>query len=88
MDYNEFEQAVDMLGVLTRTSKKDLKKKYLKLSKKYHPDVEGGSAEKFQELKDAYDMLSSYMDNYEFMFDKDEFLEQHPSFTNYKNWNR
>lgn len=88
MDYNEFEKAVDILGILTRTSKKDLKKKYLKLSKKYHPDVEGGSHEKFQELKEAYDLLSAYIDNFEFMFDKDEFMQQHPAFTNYKNWNR
>ena len=88
MDYSEFEKAVDTLGILTRTSKKDLKKKYLKLSKKYHPDVEGGSEEKFQELKEAYDMLCDYIDNFEFMFEKDEFLQQNPSFTNYKNWNR
>ena len=88
MDYNDFEKAADTLGVLTRTSKKDLKKKYLKLSKKYHPDVEGGSQEKFQELKDAYDLMSSYMDNFQFMCDEDEFKSQFPSFTNYKNWNR
>ena len=28
MDYEEFEKAVDMFGILTRISKKDLKKKY------------------------------------------------------------
>jgi hypothetical protein len=28
MDYEEFEKAVDMFGILTRVSKKDLKKKY------------------------------------------------------------
>ena len=45
MDYSEFEKAVDMFGILTRISKKDLKKKYLKLSKKYHPDMPEGSDE-------------------------------------------
>ena len=30
MDYEEFEKAVDTMGVLTRTSRKDLKQKYLK----------------------------------------------------------
>jgi DnaJ-class molecular chaperone len=88
MDYEEFEKAVDTLGVLTRTSKKDLKKKYLKLSKRYHPDMSEGSEEKFQELKEAYDLLSAYMDSYCFNFDKEEFLQQFLSFTNYKNWNR
>ena len=47
MDYEEFEKAVDMFGILTRVSKNDLKKKYLKLSKRYHPDMETGSEEKF-----------------------------------------
>jgi len=86
MDYEEFEKAVDMFGILTRTSKKDLKEKYLKLSKKYHPDMPEGSNEKFQELQDAYDMLNSYIDSFVFSFDEEEFKEQFPSFTNYKNW--
>ena len=51
LEYEEFEKAVDMFGILTRVSRKDLKKKYLKLSKKYHPDMPTGSEEKFLELK-------------------------------------
>lgn len=88
MDYKEFEQAVDFLGVITRVSKKDVKNKYLKLCKKYHPDVEGGSNEKFLKLKYSYDLLNSYMDNFEFICDEEEFKEQNPSFMNYKNWNK
>ena len=53
MDYEEFEKAVDTLGVLSRLSKKDLKQKYLKLSKRYHPDMPEGSAQKFLEIKEA-----------------------------------
>ena len=88
MDYEEFEKAVDIMGILTRTSKKDLKQKYLKLSKRYHPDMPEGSEEKFLEVKEAYDLLCNYMDSFCCNFSRDEFLEQHPSFTNYKNWNR
>ena len=86
MEYEEFEKAVDMFGILTRVSKKDLKKKYLKLSKIYHPDMQTGSEEKFLELKKSYDLLSAYMDSYYYSFDKDEFKHQFPAFTNYKNW--
>ena len=88
MEYEEVEKAVDMFGILTRVSKKDLKKKYLKLSKIYHPDMETGSPAKFLELKKNYDMLCAYMASYYFSFDKDEFKHQFPSFTNYKNWNK
>ena len=86
MEYEEFEKAVDMFGILTRVSKKDLKKKYLKLSKIYHPDMQTGSEEKFLELKKSYDLLCAYMDSYYYSFDKDEFKHQFPAFTNYKNW--
>lgn len=86
MEYEEFEKAVDMFGILTRVSKKDLKKKYLKLSKIYHPDMQTGSEEKFLELKKSYDLLCTYMDSYYYSFDKDEFKHQFPAFTNYKNW--
>jgi len=88
MDYEKFEKAVDTLGVLTRTSRKDLKQKYLKLSKRYHPDMPEGSEEKFKELKESYDLLCAYMDSYCFLFDEEEFKQQFPAFTNYKNWNR
>lgn len=86
MDYKDFEKAVDLFGILIRTSKKDLKKKYLKLSKQYHPDMPEGSHEKFQELQDAYALLNAYMDSFVFSFDEEEFKTQFPSFTNYKNW--
>lgn len=88
MDYEEFEKAVDMFGILTRTSKKSLKQKYLKLSKKYHPDMPEGSEEKFLELKKSYDLLCKYIDSFSYSFDKEEFKHQVPAFTNYKNWNK
>ena len=61
MNYEEFEKAVDMFGILTRLSRKDLKKKYLKLSRKYHPDMPEGSDEKFIELKKNYEILTAYI---------------------------
>ncbi|CAI8207288.1 MAG: Chaperone protein DnaJ [Arcobacter lacus] len=86
MDYEEFEKAVDMFGILTRLSKKDIKQKYLRLSKKYHPDTPTGSVEKFQELKKNYEILQKYMDDYNYSFEVDEYKKQFPAFTNYKNW--
>ncbi|MGM0519792.1 MAG: DnaJ domain-containing protein [Campylobacterota bacterium] len=88
MDYDEFEKAVDTLGILTKISREDVKKKYIKLSKKYHPDMPQGSEEKFKQLKKSYDILCAYMDSYCYSFDKDEYKDQFPAFTNYKNWNK
>jgi DnaJ-class molecular chaperone len=75
---SEFKKAVETLNLLSLSSKEDVRKKYLKLSKKYHPDKEGGSVEKFQEIRNAYEILTHYMDNFRFVFDEEEFKRQNP----------
>ena len=41
---------------------------------------------KFQELQEAYDLVYAYMDSFEFLCTEEEFMEQNPFFSNYKNW--
>lgn len=50
----------DILGLDKNASKDDIKKAYRKLARKYHPDVskEPNAAEKFKEVKEAYEVLS------------------------------
>lgn len=47
-----------VLGLQEGASKEEVKKAYRKLSKKYHPDVKGGSEEKFKEISQAYEILT------------------------------
>lgn len=75
---SEFKDAVETLQLISLTSREQVRKKYLKLSRKYHPDMEEGSTEKFQELQKAYEILIEYMDNFRFVFDEDEFKRQNP----------
>jgi DnaJ-class molecular chaperone len=84
---SEFQDAVETLELLSLTSKEHVRKKYLKLSKLYHPDMEGGSTEKFQEIRKAYEILTEYMDNFRFVFDENEFKQQNPILVNVEqNW--
>ena len=47
------------LGVDRNASADEIKKAYRKLANLYHPDKEGGSKLKFQELQEAYDILGN-----------------------------
>lgn len=79
---SEFQDAVQSLELLSLTSKEHVRKKYLKLSRQYHPDMEGGSTEKFQEIRKSYELLVAYMDNFRFVFDEEEFKQQNPILVN------
>ena len=79
---SEFQVAVESLGLVSLRTKEDVRKKYLKLSRKYHPDMEGGSTEKFQEIREAYEIIVEYMDNFRFVFSDEEFKQQNPLLVN------
>ena len=79
---SEFQDAVESLELLSLTTKEHVRKKYLKLSRLYHPDMEGGSTAKFQEIREAYEILVEYMDNFRFTFTDEEFKQQNPILVN------
>ena len=47
----------EILGVDKKSTQDDIKKAYRNLSKKYHPDKNGGDDSKFKEINEAYDTL-------------------------------
>ena len=76
--YVEFENAVDILGLIGLENRKEIKERYLYLSKKFHPDMKEGSTEKFQEISKAYKLIQAYVDNFKFSCTLEEFGDQHP----------
>src|SRR3989344_3193257 len=48
-----------ILGVSKTASEEDIKKAYRKLAHQYHPDKAGGNENKFKEINEAYQVLSS-----------------------------
>lgn len=47
-----------ILGLDNNASKDDIKKAYRNLSKKHHPDINGGDDTKFKKISDAYKILT------------------------------
>ncbi len=86
MKYRELEEAVETMQFCTKVSYADLKTRYRELSKIYHPDMPDGDAKKFDEIAKAYKLLITYMQEYRFSFDEEDFLEQYPSVLNMEDW--
>ncbi len=77
-DYEGFEKALESLGIVTRFSSSELKERYLKLSKQYHPDMPDGDDKKFKEINEAYKLLQAYIKEFRFGIEEDDFYQQNP----------
>jgi DnaJ-class molecular chaperone len=53
----EFKDYYKTLGIAKNSSDAVIKNAYKKLAKKFHPDAEGGSEEKFKEINEAHEVL-------------------------------
>ena len=62
------ENHYEVLGVRRGASKKEIKKKFYQLAKKYHPDVndEPGAEARFKRINEAYAVLTSDRDRHEY----------------------
>jgi len=86
MNYEDFQKALDSLNIVSKLSAQELKIKYQKLSKKYHPDMPSGDEEKFREINEAYKTIQNYIKNYRFKLDEEEFYQQNPLSKKSSDW--
>jgi len=75
----EIKKALEILGLPVLITKADIKKRYISLAKKYHPD-KGGDTKKMEEINWAYRLLNSYIDGFRYSFDDEEIKRQYPDF--------
>ena len=53
----------ELLGIPRGADPAEIKKAFRRLAKKYHPDIIGGTGEKFKRIVLAYEQLAGYADN-------------------------
>ena len=59
--------AFSVMGLSGKVDSVELKKKLRELSKKYHPDLQGGDEKKMSLINDAYSTLSNELKNKEYL---------------------
>ncbi len=67
MDFKDYYKT---LGIKKDSDEKEIKDAYKKLAKKWHPDTEGGSEEKFKEINEAHEVLkdSNKRSRYDYLY--------------------
>ncbi len=73
----EIKEALKILEISPFVSQKEIKAKYLELSKKYHPDIYKDK-EKMVKINSAYETIKKYIDDFRFSFDEEEINKQYP----------
>ncbi len=53
----EYKDYYSILGVDRKATDKEIRSKYRKLAREYHPDVNPGAADKFKDINEAYEVL-------------------------------
>ena len=75
--YEQIHHALEVLGLPTRVSLKDITDRYRYLASGKHPDI-GGDAQEMAAINEAYDLLKRYIENYRFSFSEEEIAQQFP----------
>ncbi len=73
----EIREALEILSLPPLVSIKEIRSRYLLLSKKYHPDINKENS-KMVEINVAYELLKTYADNFRFTFSDEEIQKQFP----------
>jgi len=76
--HKEVYRALETLGLPPLVTREEIKKRYRRLAKKYHPDRCGGASEEMEAINRAYDILMRYVENFRFRFDEEEFARNCP----------
>jgi curved DNA-binding protein CbpA len=71
-------EALEVLGLPSLVTRKEIKDRYRQLALRYHPDRHEGDAEKMEAINRAYETLMEYVENFRYRFDEEEIKRHNP----------
>ncbi len=78
-DKNIFYEALNVLGLPPFVTKNEIKKRYRKLAREFHPDI-SNDKEQIVKINAAYKLLMEYIEDFRYSFDEQELSKQIPGF--------
>jgi len=91
IDFNNINNAIQILELGEKETLKDIKKKYKELLIKYHPDKCKEKPKichnKSQEIIEAYKLILNYINNYQYSFKKED-IEKEQNLHDKDWWNK
>jgi len=79
--FEEIDKARKILELGEKDGKEEIKNRYRKLMKKYHPDKTPETQKHLKKIKDinrAYNIIASYCDEYSFPFSREDVEKMNP----------
>lgn len=81
-NFNEIEDARNLLGLGEVATLKEIKRAYRKLAQRHHPDKRGGDdsaeSETMKRLNWAYKLLTDYCNEYKYSFKEEDVARTYP----------
>jgi DnaJ-class molecular chaperone len=81
-DFNEIEEARQLLGLGETATLKEIKRAYRTLAHRHHPDKQSGGesagSEDMKRLNRAYKLLTDYCNEYKYSFRKEDVARTYP----------
>ena len=90
MNFNEIDEARRLLGLGEAVTLKEIKTAYRRLAHHHHPDKNGSTNEKSNEmmkkLNRAYKVLMDYCNRYRYSFRQEDVAKVYPEEEDFRTW--
>ncbi len=77
MTFEELQNVLVLFGFAQHATQRQIRKRYHQLVKECHPDRSEDN-ERIRELNAAYELIGEYLENYQYDFGLEAYLQQYP----------